>query len=114
MKVYRQGDVLIKRVLAFGEVTGHCHKVENLNQAEVLEVAKKLAEDEFGELYQTEITGDEPICMIKLVNSTPGPDGEFKNYWLRVPPDMKTARQAVAWTFGMTPDEYAKALVQET
>jgi hypothetical protein len=76
--------------------------------------AKKLAEDEFGELYQTEIADDEPICMIKLVNSTPEPDGEFKNYWLRVPPDMKTARQAVAWTFGMTPDEYAKALVQET
>jgi len=57
MKVYRQGDVLIKRVkavpqttankresgiLAFGEVTGHCHKVENLNQAEVLEVGTDL------------------------------------------------------------------------
>jgi hypothetical protein len=56
MKIYRQGDVLIKRIkavpqntakresgiLAFGEVTGHCHKVENLDQAEVLEVGTDL------------------------------------------------------------------------
>jgi hypothetical protein len=57
MKLYRQGDVLIKRIkavpqntaikresgiLAFGEVTGHCHKVENLDQAEVLEVGDEL------------------------------------------------------------------------
>jgi hypothetical protein len=56
MKLYRQGDVMIKRIkavpqntakresgiLAFGEVTGHCHKVENLEQAEVLEVGNDL------------------------------------------------------------------------
>jgi hypothetical protein len=54
--IYRQGDVLIKRIkavpqntakresgiLAFGEVTGHCHKVEGLDQAEVLEVGSDL------------------------------------------------------------------------
>jgi hypothetical protein len=57
MKLYRQGDVLIKRiravpqttakkrengVLAYGEVTGHSHKVECLEQAEVLEVGSDL------------------------------------------------------------------------
>lgn len=56
MKVYRQGDVLIKRIkavpqntakresgiLAFGEVTGHCHKVEELEKAEVLECGTDL------------------------------------------------------------------------
>ena len=57
MKIYRQGDVLIKRIkavpqttakkresgiLAFGEVTGHCHKVESTEQAEVLEVGDDL------------------------------------------------------------------------
>jgi len=56
-KIYRQGDVLIKRIkavpqttatkresgiLAFGEVTGHCHKVESLDQAEVLECGTDL------------------------------------------------------------------------
>ena len=53
--IYRQGDVLIRRIkslptpkaqprltgiLAYGEVTGHAHRVEDLAQAEVLEVLK--------------------------------------------------------------------------
>lgn len=58
MKLYRQGDVLIKRikaipqnmatkkrengVLAYGEVTGHSHRVEVQEQAEVLEVGENL------------------------------------------------------------------------
>lgn len=51
--IYRQGDVLIRRIaslptkkaqprltgiLAYGEVTGHAHKVETLEHAEVLEI----------------------------------------------------------------------------
>jgi hypothetical protein len=54
--IYRQGDVLIRRVkslpaqkaqlrltgiLAYGEVTGHAHRLEDLAKAEVLEVGKK-------------------------------------------------------------------------
>lgn len=57
MKLYRQGDVLIRQIkslpaqkatkresgiLAYGEVTGHAHKVETLSQAEVLEVGSDL------------------------------------------------------------------------
>ena len=53
----RQGDVLIRRidglpkkntvvrvngVLAYGEVTGHSHRVDNLTRAEVLEIADRL------------------------------------------------------------------------
>jgi hypothetical protein len=54
--IYRQGDVLIKRIkavpqntakrqsgiLAYGEVTGHCHKVDDLTTAEVLEVGSDM------------------------------------------------------------------------
>lgn len=69
--------------------------------------AEPVHEDEFGRLYRAEIPGDEPLVMVRLVNSTPEPDGSFKTYWLRVPPTMERARQAVAWTFGMTEDEYA-------
>jgi hypothetical protein len=53
----RQGDVLIRRidalpkknaavlangVLAYGEVTGHLHQVDNLTRAEVLEIDNRL------------------------------------------------------------------------
>jgi hypothetical protein len=56
--IYRQGDVLIRRIvslpkqkaqqtrltgiLAYGEVTGHAHRVEDLTHAEVLEVGTGL------------------------------------------------------------------------
>jgi hypothetical protein len=84
-----------------------------------------------GILYRKEVPGDEPICMIRVLNSTPEADGnltrkeavkifgkkavdkvsgldsdKFKEYWLGVPPDMKTAAEAVAWTFGLTESEY--------
>jgi len=55
--IYRQGDVLIRRIqslpkqaaqprlngiLAYGEVTGHAHKVEDLTHTEVLEIENGL------------------------------------------------------------------------
>jgi hypothetical protein len=57
-------------------------------------------EDNFGTLYRKEFPNDEPLVMVKVLNATPEPDGTVKNYYLRVPPNMTTAQQAVAWTFG--------------
>ena len=48
--------------------------------------------------------------MVKVVNSTPEPDGSFKDYFLRVPPEIVRAKQAVAWTFGKKENEYSPAL----
>ncbi len=48
----------------------------------------------------------EPVVMVKVINKTPEPDGSFKSYFLRVPPNITTAKEAVAWTFGIEPDEY--------
>ena len=48
----------------------------------------------------------EPVCIIKVVNSTPEPDGSFKEVFLTVPPDMKSCQQAVAWTFRKMPKSY--------
>jgi len=44
--------------------------------------------------------------MVEVHNSTPEPDGTRKTYYLRVPPTTRTAREAVAWTFGMSGTEY--------
>lgn len=80
--------------------------------------AVMIHKDEFGELYKAEVSDDESIVMVKVINSSPEPDGTFKNYFLRVPPsedldktgilkgDMLRAKQAVAWTFGETEEEY--------
>jgi len=68
--------------------------------------AKPIQEDEAGRLWRVRLPGDEPITMVEVVNSTAEPDGTFKTYWLRVPPQIRTARAAVAWTFGLSEDEY--------
>ncbi len=43
---------------------------------------------------------------VEVRNSTAEPDGSFNTYFLQVPADISTARQAVAWTFGMSEQEY--------
>lgn len=68
--------------------------------------ATPVHQDEYGTLYRVEMTLDEPLVMVKVLNSTPEPDGTRKEYFLRVPPTMTTARQAVAWTFGLDAGQY--------
>ena len=67
---------------------------------------KKVQQDSSGILYIKTLKDEEPVALVRVSNSTAEPDGSFKTYLLRVPPSMKTAREAVAWTFGLDPDEY--------
>ncbi|MEV6249751.1 DUF6745 domain-containing protein [Streptomyces sp. NPDC051742] len=67
--------------------------------------------DETGVLWRIELADDEDVVMVEVVNSTPEPDGTHRTYWLRVPPGTSTAREGVAWTFGLHPDAY-EPLVQ--
>ncbi|MFJ5222629.1 DUF6745 domain-containing protein [Streptomyces sp. NPDC088400] len=71
--------------------------------------AKSVHDDETGVLWKIEMRGDEDISMVEVVNSTPEPDGTHRTYWLRVPPTTRTARQGVAWTFGLEAEEYEPA-----
>lgn len=66
--------------------------------------------DETGTLYRCALVGDEPLVMVSVLNSTPEPDQPRKQYMLRVPPDMTTAREAVAWTFSLNANEYEPAI----
>jgi hypothetical protein len=68
--------------------------------------AKPIHGDNCGKLYRINLPDDEPIVLVEVVNSTPEPEGYCKHYFLRVPPQIAKARDAVAWTFGMQPDEY--------
>ncbi len=68
--------------------------------------AQEISKDDYGVLYQRNIPGQEPLLMVKVINSTPERDGSAKEYFLRVPPTMTTAREAVAWTFGIPPEHY--------
>ena len=62
--------------------------------------------DDWGSLWRSR--GMSLGCLLlKVVNSTPELDGSYKDYWLRVPHNMSTPKEAIAWTFGMTEKEYA-------
>ncbi len=73
-------------------------------------------EDETGRLWERPMgridwwRQDEPLVVVEVQNSTPESDGSRKTYFLRVPPHTQTAREGVAWTFGLTADEYAPAV----
>lgn len=68
--------------------------------------SKLIHEDDWGMLYKKDLGEDEPLVMVKVVNSTPEADGSFKDYFIRVRPDVKTAKEAVASTFLLNEDEY--------
>lgn len=68
--------------------------------------ATELQRDKFGVLYCQRIDQGEPLSIVRVINSTPEPDGTYKEYFLRVPPHMRSAEEAVAWTFGLEPDDY--------
>ncbi|GGQ79285.1 DUF6745 domain-containing protein [Streptomyces asoensis] len=69
--------------------------------------ARHVHRDETGTLWRIDLPSDEPVVMVEVLNSTPEPDGTRRTYWLRVPPSTRTAREGVAWTFGLTAQGYA-------
>jgi hypothetical protein len=68
--------------------------------------ATRVGADETGVLWRLPVDGDEPLVMVEVINSSPEPDGSRRRYWLRVPPTTRSAREAVAWTFGLAAAEY--------
>ncbi|MFE9773259.1 DUF6745 domain-containing protein [Streptomyces sp. NPDC005931] len=68
--------------------------------------ARPVHRDATGILWRIDLDGDEPVVMVEVVNSTPEPDGTHRTYWLRVPPATATAREGVAWTFGLGTEVY--------
>jgi hypothetical protein len=88
--------------------------IEKYGQASYLLDSKaiKIHEDDFGVLYRKDLPGDEPIFMVKVVNSSPEPDGSFKDYFLGIDPkaygdaNKITAKAAVASTWRFEDKSY--------
>jgi hypothetical protein len=72
--------------------------------------AQVIDRDQFGTLYKKSSRNDEPLVVVRVTNPTPEPDGTHREYFLRVPPHITSAKAAVAWTFDLRPEEYALAV----
>lgn len=107
-------DVTVKEVLRHpnAEVKYVGMKIVGLDNIMAMPTTKVVHRDvdQFGRervLFQIPKIFEEPTLYVKVVNSTAEPDGSFKNYFLCVPPNMKTCVEAVAWTNYMKADKYA-------
>jgi hypothetical protein len=67
------------------------------------EIGKIQHQDETGKLWRLDLV---EMAMVEVKNSTPEPDGSYRIYFLKVPPNTRTAREGVAWTFWLTERDY--------
>ena len=70
--------------------------------------ATPAASDGTGELYRLGgRPGTMPWCVVKVLDKVTGADGKPLEHWIGVPMHMASAREGVAWSFGMPERGYA-------
>jgi hypothetical protein len=99
------------RILAIRNQEVRRRVIDRVGWERFLADARRVAQDDFGTLWDTGLRLDgERLRVVEVVNATREPDGTHRHYVLRVPPATRTARQAVAWTFGFeSADDYVVA-----
>jgi len=75
--------------------------------------AVRVAEDETGVLWRKTWLSADAWAAVEVINATAEPDGTHQHFFLQVPAHMRTAREAVAWTYGLSASAY-KRLVART
>jgi hypothetical protein len=71
--------------------------------------SRMVHEDSYGKLWDVYLQGshrEDYVKLLEVINATAEKDGYRKHYFIRVPPWTKTAKEGVAWTFGMAPETY--------
>lgn len=96
-EINQQRDVTLRRIML--ELYGSERYIED-------SFRHPMQEDEYGSLFRRLVDGTEDLVMVRVINSTPEQDGSRSEYWLRVPPHVRTAKEAVAWTFRLAPHDY--------
>jgi Domain of unknown function (DUF6745) len=107
--IERPETLSAQRILAEPNLEVRRAMLERIGYEPLMAVADSVQKDDYGELLRIDQPDDEPVLLVKVVNSTPEPDGSFRDYLLRVPPFCQTAREAVAWSFDIHPDDYQVA-----
>ncbi|MBX9589302.1 MAG: hypothetical protein K2X43_08355 [Hyphomonadaceae bacterium] len=67
--------------------------------------AYRVAQDDVGILWRQRWRW-EAWAAVEVINGTAEPDGTYKRYFLQVPPTVRTPREAVAWTYGLSERHY--------
>jgi hypothetical protein len=96
----------------FGPVLRNC-MIEIMTPERFVKTGEveRVCEDETGVLWR-KVWSFRGVAIgswsaVEVVNGTAEVDGSCKRYFLRVPSHMRTPREAVAWTYGLTEQQYA-------
>lgn len=74
--------------------------------------AVRVAEDETGILWRKIWLTYDAWAAVEVINATPEPDGTHKRFFLQVPAHFRTAREAVAWTYGLSTKAYSNLILR--
>jgi hypothetical protein len=74
--------------------------------------AERIAEDETGILWRKTWLAADTWAAVEVINATPEPDGTRKHFFLQVPAHIRTAREAVAWSYGLSANVYANLVMR--
>jgi hypothetical protein len=74
--------------------------------------AARIAEDETGVLWRKIWFATDAWVAVEVINATPEADGSRRHFFLQVPAHMRTAREAVAWTYGLQTKAYADLVMR--
>jgi hypothetical protein len=93
---------------AIGRVQGGS-LVEELGYARLIAASriKPSSTDRSGRLWRIPLPHRQELTVVEVLNSTAEADGTYKRYFLRVPSEVRTAHEAVAWTFGVQRADYS-------
>ena len=101
-KALNDKDVSPKEIIGLPNAEVRRAVVELVGYDKIVSEAKTLDESETdGKLLRIPLKEDEDIVLVHVKD--PSTDRE---YFLRVPPKMKTAREARAWTFGFDAEDF--------
>jgi hypothetical protein len=102
--------MMAEQVLGIEDATRRQEAVRAMGEGRLVAAGgiRPVQEDSFGELY---MIGPEqtPLAFVRVRDASPTATGVHQEHWLSVPPHVATAREAVAWTFGMSESAYAPA-----
>jgi hypothetical protein len=102
--------LLVRLILRLEDGARRQTAIRAMGEGAFIEAARlrPMQSDGFGDLY---LIGPQqnPLAFVKVRDASPGPDGVHREHWLSVPPHVATAREAVAWTFGMSESAHSPA-----
>lgn len=94
-KIDKESNVEMRRIMC--DLFGMPRYVET--------VGEMINMNDYGKLYRKKNPPDEDIVVVRVKNTTPEPDGSFKEYFIRVPPTITTVDEASAWMAAVKVEE---------